>query len=116
MDPFYFAAMLVGVAWITVWGALPRPYSGPGWWPFDMAEEGMVSGGVGDTPVEAGPGARDDRPPRPSWRDRSPDPSADPQRQRPPPRLRALRRSNDTPGTEAVPLPHRQSRWRRAPP
>ena len=39
MDSLYFLAMLVGVAWLAVWSALPRPYSGAGWWPFDMAQD-----------------------------------------------------------------------------
>ena len=38
MSSLYFLAMLIGVAWLAVWSALPRPWRGGGWWPFDMRE------------------------------------------------------------------------------
>ena len=38
MNGLFFLAMLVGIVWLCVWGALPRPWKGGGWWPFDMRQ------------------------------------------------------------------------------
>jgi hypothetical protein len=38
MASIYYAAMIVGVAWLAVWAALPEGHARFGWWPFDLRE------------------------------------------------------------------------------
>lgn len=40
MSGLFFLAMLCGITWLAIWAALPRPWQGGGWWPFDMRETG----------------------------------------------------------------------------
>jgi hypothetical protein len=35
MSGVYFAAMMIGVAWLCVWSIMPKP-TRQGWWPFEM--------------------------------------------------------------------------------
>jgi hypothetical protein len=38
MNTLFFLAMLCGITGLAIWAALPRPWQGGGWLPFDMRE------------------------------------------------------------------------------
>ena len=56
MSGLFFLAMLVAIVWLAVWAALPRPWQGGGWWPFDMRDP------EGDPPAPTAPARAAARP------------------------------------------------------
>jgi len=43
----FFATACLGIVWLAIWSALPKPYTRPTWWPwtwfpFDMIEDSRM--------------------------------------------------------------------------
>jgi hypothetical protein len=72
MNAALFASACLGIVWLAIWTALPKPYTKPTWWPwtwfpFDMIEDAVAK------PGEEAPQQENASPSR-RWRDPIPAP------------------------------------------